>query len=120
MLEKQKTHRPQLRCNALLCFYWFTNDCISAIDRLVVAAEQSMLRKTLICRTSFESILKHNRQYSEPQSVKSCLRFQYGRLIVMVVSNHFANVLVILLSNRRAMEWTQHKLEHDELFCRHC
>ncbi len=119
-IEKQKTRRPQLRCNALLCFYLFTNDCISANDRFVVASEQSMLLMTLICRTSFNSLLEHNRQYCKPQSVKSCPRFQDGRLIVIVASDHFANVLLILPSDRRAMEWTHHKLEHDDLFCCQC
>ncbi len=103
----------------MLCFFWFTNDSISANAPFVVAAEQSMLRKTLICRTSFNSFLKHNGQYYEPQSVKSCLRFKDGRLFVIVVSNHFANVLLKVLPNRFAMESARHKLEHDNL-CRHC
>ncbi|MFN9969637.1 MAG: hypothetical protein ACK58T_07055, partial [Phycisphaerae bacterium] len=68
----------------------------------------------------FNSFLKHNGQYCKSQSVKSCLRFQDGRLIVRTVSNHLANVMLILLSNRRAMEWTHYKLEHHDLFCRHC
>jgi hypothetical protein len=120
MLEKQKTRRPQLRCNALLCFSWFRNDCIFAFDRFVVAAEQSTLRKTLICRTSLYSILKHNRQCCGPQSVKSCVRFQHGRLFVMAVSNHFANVVIFSFTTLRAMEWTHHKLKYDDFFCRHC
>jgi hypothetical protein len=120
MLEKQKTRRPQLRCNALLCFSWFTNDCISAIDRFVVAAEQSTLRKTLICRTAINSFLKHNRQYCEPQSAKSCLCFQDGHLFVMAVSNHFANDVIFSFTTRRAMERTHHKLKQDDSFCRHC
>ncbi len=118
--RKTETRRPQLRCNALLCFTYFMNGCISAIDRFVVAAEQSMLRKTLIWRTSFNSFLKHNGQHCESQSVKSCLRFQDGRLIVMMVSNHFANDVLFSFTTRRAMEWTHHKLIHDDLFCRHC
>ncbi len=69
------------------------------MDRFVATAEQSMLRKTLICGTSFNSILKHNGQYYEPQSVKSHLRFQDERLFVMAVSNHFANDVILSFTN---------------------
>jgi hypothetical protein len=79
-----------------------------------------MLRKTLICRTGFNSFLKHDGQCYESQSVKSCLRLQDGRLIVMTVSNHFRNDVLFSFTTRRAMERTHHKLEHDDRFCHHC